>query len=337
MAPLPAERLLPSRPFSITGLDYAGPIPILFSKGRGAKTTKGYVAIFICLVVKAIHIEIVSDLSSDAFIAAFSRFTARRGLCSTIFSDNGTTFRGADAMLRQLFKKTSVFSQEMFTYFANQGLEWKFIPPRAPHFGGLWEAAVRSFKYHLRRVIGSATLTFEELSTLASKIEACLNSRPLCPLSCEAHDPVALTPGHFLIGSAPLTFAEPLMDLAAKVSCNSRWKLVNQMRDSFWVRWRKEVLFQLQQRSKWLKLQPNLKAGDIVLVTDELSPPAARPLAIIEQTQPGKDGLVRAVTLRTSKSKFVRPVVKLIRLPPDEIADAFLARCPDNSRIKNEE
>ena len=115
MAPLPAERLHPGRPFTTTGLDYAGPFPILLSKGRGAKTTKGYIAIFICCVVKAVHVEVVSDLTSEAFIAAFSRFTARRGLCGTILSDNGTTFKGADAsslprgitLLERSFRSTS--------------------------------------------------------------------------------------------------------------------------------------------------------------------------------------------------------------------------------------
>ena len=120
MAPLPAERLHQGRPFPSTGLDYAGPFPILFSRGRGAKTTKGYVGIFICLVTKAVHIEVVSDLTSDTFIASFSRFTARRGLCSTMFSDNGTTFRGADAELRRLFDRASIFSKEVFAQFFGQ-------------------------------------------------------------------------------------------------------------------------------------------------------------------------------------------------------------------------
>ena len=229
MGPLPANRLSQGRPFFATGLDYAGPFPLLFSKRRGAKTTKSYVTIFICFVTKAVHIEVVSDLTSDTFIGAFSRFTARRGLCNVIFSDNGTTFRGADAELRRLFDSTSMFSKEVFTQLATRGTEWKFIPHRAPHFGRLWKTAVRSFKHHRRRIIGAATLTFEEFSTLATKIEACLNSRPLCPISTEAHDPVALTPGHFLVGSPTLTFPEPLQDLTAKVTLNNRWRPVSQL------------------------------------------------------------------------------------------------------------
>ena len=112
IVPLPAERLAQGRPFAITGLDYAGPFPILFSNGRGAKSSKGYVSILICLSIKAIHIEVVSDLTTEAFMSTYSRFVARRGLCSVLYSDNGTTFKGADAELRRLFRQTSSFSQE---------------------------------------------------------------------------------------------------------------------------------------------------------------------------------------------------------------------------------
>ncbi|XP_066585627.1 uncharacterized protein [Prorops nasuta] len=325
MAPLPADRLIPRRPFAITGLDFAGPFPILFSKGRGAKSTKGYVAIFICFTIKAVHMEVVSDMTTETFLAAFSRFTARRGLCSTLYSDNGTTFKGAASELKQLFAQTSGFTQEIFPQLAAQGTEWKFIPPRAPHFGGLWEAAVRCFKHHLRRAVGQATFTFEEFSTLVIKIEACLNSRPICPLSNEANDPVALTPGHFLVGSAPLAYPEPIQETNAKLSANQRWKLISQIRNSFWVRWRKEVFHLLQQRNKWRKLQPNLSKGDLVILTEELAPPAAWPLAIVTKTHPGKDNLVRVVTLRTATTELVRSVTKLIRLPVEADAEDTFA------------
>ncbi|XP_023247400.1 uncharacterized protein LOC106642609 [Copidosoma floridanum] len=250
MAALPAQRVTPLRPFAITGIDYAGPIPVLFSKGRGAKSTKGYVVIFICFVVRAVHIEIVSDITTDAFMAAYDRFTARRGVCDTIYSDNATTFKRASGELARMFSETSEFNKTVAGQLATRGTTWKFIPPRAPHFGGLWEAAVRSFKYHFKRVIGDSKLTFEELSTLAAKAEACLNSRPLSPLSTEPTELTDLTPGHFLIGSSCLSHPEKV-EKTLQLSTSNRWNLLCQMRNSFWKRWRGEVLQQLQQRNKW--------------------------------------------------------------------------------------
>ncbi|KMQ83407.1 hypothetical protein RF55_20126, partial [Lasius niger] len=137
MGQLPAERTRPSRPFQSTGVDYAGPIPLRTWKGRGHKAVKGYICLFICLSSKAVHLEPVSDLSTVSFLAAFRRFTARRGHCELLLSDNGTNFRGAAQELRSMFRAASDFYKECATSLANSGTKWSFIPPRAPHFGGL--------------------------------------------------------------------------------------------------------------------------------------------------------------------------------------------------------
>ncbi|XP_014209357.1 uncharacterized protein LOC106640010 [Copidosoma floridanum] len=134
---LPPFRITPSQPLNITGLDNIGPIPVRFSKGRGAKSVKGYLAIFVCVVTRTIHIEVVSDLTTDSFLAAFARFCLRRGTCSLLLSDNATTFVGATNELTKLFKQSSEFSTKIRDEISKQGVQWKFIPPHAPHFGGL--------------------------------------------------------------------------------------------------------------------------------------------------------------------------------------------------------
>ncbi|CAB0042829.1 unnamed protein product, partial [Trichogramma brassicae] len=270
-------------------LDYAGPLPVLFSRGRKAPSTKGYIAIFICMVVRAVHVEVVSDLTTGAFLAAFSRFCARRGRPAVLYSDNATTFKGAARELRELFSEGSNLTELARNFMQKRGTVWKFIPPRAPHFGGLWEAAVRGFKHHFRRVIGDARLTFEELSTVAARIEACLNSRPLCPRSSRPEDFEALTPAHFLVGTSLLDYPEPCDNRT--LSFTNRWRLLRGMRDMFWSRWRQEVLSQMQQRSKWLTARESLQPGDMVLLRDDLCTPSSWPLARVVQVHPGSDGL----------------------------------------------
>ena len=165
-------------------------------------------------------------------------------------SDCGTNLVGADAELRRMLSAASREFTELQGLIANDGTQWRFNPPSAPHFGGKWEATVKSSKHHLRRVIGDAILTYEEFSSLITQIECALNSRPICPMSDDPTDLSALTPGHFLIGQAMNTVPEPsLINLPS--SRFSLWERNRQMLEHFWVRWSKEFLQRHQPVSKW--------------------------------------------------------------------------------------
>lgn len=169
-------------------------------------------------------------------------------------------------------------------------------------------------KFHLRRVVGNAILTYEEFSTLLTQIEATLNSRPLCALSDDPSDLTALTPGHFLVGTALNSIPEPsLQDIAQ--GRLSRWQLLRQMTESFWSRWSSEYLQNLQTSNKWFTERPNLKVGTLVLVKDERLPPSKWALARVSDVHPGADGLVRVATVKTQNSTLRRPIVKLCVLP----------------------
>lgn len=194
MADLPRERVIMARPFTYRSVDYAGPITLKAVGVRSTKTFKGYIAVFVCFSIKAFHLELVSDLTQNAFLAAFRRFIARRGVPHTMFSDCGTNFVGAKNTLAK-------YETEAIEYCSTRGVEWKFIPPASPHFGGLWEAGVKLVKTHLKKTLGTTVLNFEEYTTLLTQIEACLNSRPLCPITNGASYYAVLTPGHFLTGS----------------------------------------------------------------------------------------------------------------------------------------
>ncbi|XP_062538826.1 uncharacterized protein LOC134207124 [Armigeres subalbatus] len=204
IADLPTSRVTPSRPFATCGIDYCGPVYIK-SPVRNRAPTKAYIAIFVCFATRAVHIELVSDLSTPVFLATLRRFVARRGRMSEIHSDNGTAFKGAANELHRIYemlKTNQADRKQIQDWCATNEVVWRFIPPRAPNFGGLWEAAVKSAKNHLLREIGHANITYEDMCTLLTQIEMCLNSRPLVPIPTDPADLEVLTPGHFLVGTS---------------------------------------------------------------------------------------------------------------------------------------
>lgn len=311
MADLPSARVQQSRPFARVGVDYAGPIQMREVRLRKSRVYKVYIAVFVCFSVKAVHLELVTELSTEAFLAAFDRFVARRGLPSDIFSDCGTNFIGADKALKQLINSPD--GQDVIAQ-ARSVCRWHFNPPSAPHFGGLWEAAVRSAKRLLIRTMGTHVLTYEEFTTLLTRVEAVLNSRPLTPLTTDPADLDYLSPGHFLIGQ-PLLAVPPRVSFDSRINLTQRWKLLDQYHQSFWRRWSTEYLTSLQGRSKWTTEAPNVQVNDMVVIIDNQSPPLAWRLGRILDVLPGNDGVVRVVRLLTRQGEITRPVTKIVVLP----------------------
>ncbi|XP_031631810.1 uncharacterized protein LOC116346047, partial [Contarinia nasturtii] len=294
MAELPAVRLNPARPFNFTGTDLAGPFNVKLSdkintntRGRTLPDVKGYIVVFVCLVTRSIHLEAVMDISADAFLLAYQRFVARRGNPEKMYSDHGTNFIASDRILKEAeeaWKNTRIQD-----FVQRKGTQWKFITPAAPHEGGIWEAAVKSMKHHLRRVIGPQKYSYEGISTLISGIEACLNSRPICAMSDDPKDTMALTPAHFLTGG-PLKL--PLPEETGEPPKTAK-KLYNEIQfqtQSFWTKWHQDYIASLMQRPKWKEENQNLRPGQLVLIQNENLPPTYWAMARVIETFEGSDG-----------------------------------------------
>lgn len=258
MGNLPQARLTPARPFLRCGVDMAGPFLLKLKEGKQhnlrSKTQdqmlKGYVAVFVCLVTRAVHLEPVMDMSADAFKNAFLRFIARRGPCELMMSDNGTNFVAANKDLKEAHESWQ--SRGLMHNINAEGTTWQFITPAAPHEGGLWEAAVKSMKHHLRRVMGVHKYTYEGIATLLAGIEACLNSRPLCAITDDPNDAEKLTPAHFFIGGPlklPLPFAAGTKP--NEIKGRQLYNHLRKQQDDFWKAWSSDYLSSLMQRKKW--------------------------------------------------------------------------------------
>ena len=267
--------------------------------------------------MKAVHLELVSDLTSDAFIASLRRFIARRGKPTLLWSDHGTNFVGASRELKEFidFLKQQKSQGDISQFCSSQNIQWKFIPEHAPHFGGIWEAAVKSAKVQLRRIISNVKLTFEEFTTVLCQIEACLNSRPLAPMPCDDDGIEALTPGHFLIGRPLESLPDPAFSYRS-ISLLRRWHLCQNLVRHFWQRWYSEYVTELRRFTKWHHPLRNACIGDIVILREDGLMPGKWPLARATQVYPGKDGLIRVVSVKTATGTYKRPVSKVALLLP---------------------
>lgn len=314
MGDLPEFRLTPSKPFMCTALDFAGPFKTKQNEGpRCKKTRESYICIFVCCCTKAIHLEVVSSYTSDAFIACLRRLVACRGKLRHVYCDNGTNFIGANNMLRKMMTDQQDAIQHEFEH-----LEFHFAPARSPHTGGLYEANVRSMKKHLNRVMGRMILNFEELQTLVKQVEACMNSRPLCLLPSGPEELKVLTPGHFLTGDS-MTALPDVDYVDVKSSRLSRWCQVQQMFQGLWKVWSGEYFDSMQQRFKWKKPSENLREGDIVLLKEENLKPLHWRMGRITKVFPDKKGHVRTVELIVNKHITRRTVHKLSKLPIEDV------------------
>lgn len=315
MGELPKCRVkLPQKPFINCAIDYAGPIKIKESKLRNSKILKAYISLFVCMATKAVHLEVVSDLTAEAFIGALRRFTSRRGQVNHIYSDNGTNFTKANKLLSELTEKEKEeFECKLNEETEKNEIQFHFSPAYSPHFNGIAESAVRSAKYHLKRTIKTA-FTFEELTTILSQIEAVMNSRPLCIQSTDPNEATALTPAHFLnLIPTVMPPDENLSDI--KNGYLSRWQLVQKIQQNLAKRWKEEYLNQLQQRKKWFTKDIEAEIDDIVMLKDENKVATTWRLGKVLEKYPGKDGLTRVMKIKTSEGERIIEIGKIAPLP----------------------
>ncbi|GFV34988.1 integrase catalytic domain-containing protein [Trichonephila clavipes] len=283
MGNLPRDSLVPDYLFNCSGVDFCGPFMIRYKNQRKGILHKIYICVFVCFVSKAIHIEIVSDLTSDAY-CYIKRFFSRRSKCAKLYSDNGKTFVGANKKLKRFVKLIEDSDDNLAGFLSAEGIEWKFIPPRVPSFGGLWEASVKSIKYHLKRVISGSNLTYQEFLIVCIQIEGILNSRALCPLSSNSDDLNALTPAHFLIGRSMTSVVEPNL-IELKENALKKWQRITRL------------------------------VGDLVVLIEDKMPTFKWPLGRITEIYNDSDALIRVVKVKTQVGEYKKAISRVSLLP----------------------
>ena len=299
MVDLPEERLHASTAFTNVGVDYFGPFIVKI----GRRSEKRWCCLFTCLTMRAVHIEVVPKLDTDSCLNAIMRFIARRGKPNTIISDNGTNFVGAE---REFANYVAAWNKEgIEEHLIQRGIRWKFNPPGAPHFGGVWERLVRSCKKAMYAVLGNRSITEDVLSTTMSIVEQALNARPLTPVSSDVNDLEELTHNkNFCLPYLPCAeenFDHRKLFRQTQAYANPIW-------DRFW----KKYLPTLNNRQKWRSTSnKTLKEAHLVWLIEDSDKRRFYNLGPVTKTINGYDGVIRSAIVQTSNGVYKRPVVNL--------------------------
>lgn len=328
MAELPKERVEVSAPFTYCGMDCFG--PFLTKKAR--KEQKRYGLIFTCLSSRAIHIEMLEDLSTDAFINALRCFISLRGAVRQLHCDQGTNFVGARNELREALKQCDAKTLEVF--LAEKQCEFHFNAPSASHAGGVWERQIRTVRNVLNATLTQCPgrLDDSSLRTMFYEAMAIVNSRPLTVDGL--NDPMSLepiTPNHLILMKSKIALPPPGEFVKEDVYANKRWRRVQYLIEQFWSRWKREYLLNISTRQKWHTPRRNLKVDDLVIIKEDTLPRNQWHLGRVIETTEESDGLVRRVKVlvgeRTSARKqdhpskpsiIERPIQKLVLLLESE-------------------
>ncbi|CAI5660438.1 unnamed protein product [Oreochromis niloticus] len=324
MADLPFDRVDPSPPFTYTGVDVFGP----FYTKQGQREWKRYGLLFTCLSSRAAHIEMLEDLSTDAFINALRCFIAIRGTVRQIRSDQGTNFVGA----KNEFKKGLLeLDKEMIsTYLAKNQCDFQMNVPEASHRGGVWERQIRTVRNVMSSVLAQATGRLDDTSLRTFFYEAMsiLNHRPLT--TDTINDPNSaepLTPNHLLTMKESVPLPPPGRFVREDLYARKRWRRVQYLTELFWSRWRKEYLTSISLRQRWHSPKQNVQVGDVVILKEDNIPRNEWKLARVVEANEDDDGLVRKVKIQIGQKELgkkgerlkqvsflERPVQKLVVL-----------------------
>ncbi|KAL9975369.1 hypothetical protein ACROYT_G012524 [Oculina patagonica] len=305
--PLPSFRVSDDLAFSKVGVDFAGPLYVKNIYESKGEMFKCYIALFTCASTRAIHVELVPDLTASSFLRVLKRFFFRRGLPNLFISDNGKTFK--DGKVKK--------------FVLNLNIDWKFNVPTASWWGGFFEICVKLVKRCLKKVLGNAKLSYEELETVLIETEGVLNSRPLTYVYDELSEG-PLTPSHLVIGrrlldQSPVVTA-PMNTLAR------RERYLNNLLDHFRNRWKEEYLTGIREYQKLKGGEPRraIQVGDIVHIYADKKPRQQWRLGKVEKLLRGRDNVARAAEVVTvdnslNKTLLKRPIQKLYPLEVNEL------------------
>ncbi|EYC40108.1 hypothetical protein Y032_0629g850 [Ancylostoma ceylanicum] len=339
MPPLPLDRVIVAKPFKNTGCDFMGPFT---SKTQD----KMYVCLYTCLTTRAVHLEVVENLSTAAFLTSFIRFISRRGVSNTMRSDCGTNFKNGEQIIDAMFRKDDDSGASVMTYCAKERIKWIFNPPASSWMGGVWERLVGSVKKALNKSIGRRKLTFADMCTVITRIEAIFNTRPLTKCDPEDLTKIPLRPVDFLQGNVKFSIPDTHVDerdpqfdpsfIRTEKQALEALRFSEKIADKFWETWKIQYLVSLREMEKINYKQPRHSSrsipelGEIVLIEQDLIPRGNWPYGKVVELISSADELVRS-------AKILMPNHRIIQRPLNKIFPLEIRSVPENRKTNDVE
>ena len=319
MGELPMERVTIAAPFSSSGMDVFGEFTVKHS-GRGTK--KRWVLLITCLVTRAVALYPLPDMTLSSVINAILKMNAQFPTLRKIVSDNGSNFKGAYREIREARQAWN--EQEAVDKLGDVGIEWTFGPAYCGSWGGVWERMVGIVKNSFKACIGNEILDTDSFDALCCGISGVINRRPLTRASDSLEEMTILSPAHFLYPynyiSSSTTFLPPIPDRGDFL--RSTWRILRSTLDNFWDTFQKSYLCLLAQRQKWKKSSTPLRVGDVVLVSEPITPRERWKLGLITEIISKEIETPRTFRLRDAFGNFfVRHRTSLIKLEMGGFSD----------------
>ena len=319
MAPLPQDRVKHSHPFQVCGVDFTGPIYV--SSGNGVQ--KSYIVLYTCANIRAVHLELVADQTTEAFLRSLRRMISRRGMISTFYSDNSKTFESASNEMQRYMKIMN--GKKFKDFLTDHKIEWKFIADYAPWWGGFYERMMKTIKTPLKKILGRSVYSSDEIYTMLTEVEAMVNSRPLTYVSDEASEMKYLTPASFLVGRELINIpVEPVKSTEKSLRKKELKKIMlmqNRTLNLLWKTLREEYKRNLGTVPTKIEDSQCISPGELVMVTEHYIPRAKWRVGLVEKCKAGPDQRVRTVWVRTSSGVICRPVQHISRLELDSLEE----------------
>lgn len=315
MAPLPYDRVNRAYPFQVCGVDFTGPIYV----SAGKSVEKSYIVLYTCANIRAIHLELVADQTTESFLRSFRRMTNRRGMISTFYSDNSKTFKSSS---KEMQRYVEIMNGKKFQGFlAEKEIEWKFIVDYAAWWGGFYERMMRSIKLPLKKILGRSVYSSDEIYTILTEVEAMVNSRPLTYVSDEPDEINYLTPASFLIGrrliNVPVVPVNSTEKSLRKKELKNLMIMQNNTLNLLWKTWREEYVRNLGTVPTNVSDEQCVAPGELVMVAEASIPRTKWTVGIVKECKTGRDGKVRTVRVKTASGEIMRSVQHLSRLEMD--------------------